>query len=252
MKILIAGSSSGIGLSLTRHLRAANHKVWAVARRKSPGTHSRCDLSYYKKCRAVACAVEKKWGHVDAIIVCAGMQPLLGKTLQANDTDWHSGVFQNLGVTFNSIRAFSPLFNGSELRPKIVVFSGGGASKGRPYFSSYACAKTAIVRLCETIAEEEHTLDINAVAPGLINTQMTMARLKAPLGLAGEAEIRQACEAMKTGGDSIQQVCELVDFLISGESNGISGRLISAQHDSWESIRTARTDTERFKLRRTT
>jgi NAD(P)-dependent dehydrogenase (short-subunit alcohol dehydrogenase family) len=52
-------------------------------------------------------------------------------------------------------------------RRKVILFSGGGASRPRPFFSAYGCAKTALVRLVETLAAEwiDLAIDVNIVAP---------------------------------------------------------------------------------------
>jgi len=64
-------------------------------------------------------------------------------------------------------------------RAKVICFSGGGATKPRARFSAYGVAKTGVVRLVETIAEEERdrAYDINAIAPGAINTRLTLRRI---------------------------------------------------------------------------
>jgi NAD(P)-dependent dehydrogenase (short-subunit alcohol dehydrogenase family) len=224
MKIVICGSSSGIGASLLKHLRHSGHKCWGVARRKSVGIHSQVDLTDYPHTSNTAEIIGEEWGSsIGAIIVCAGFQPTHGKTLQANYGAWEAGITRNLITTFNALRAFTPLMDKCESgRPKIIVFSGGGASKARPYFSSYACAKTAIVRLVEIVAEEEPTLDINAVAPGRILTRMTRDVMKAGAKLVGQQEIDEARAAAETGGDSMDRVCDLVDFLLSPNPTGLA------------------------------
>jgi len=77
-------------------------------------------------------------------------------------------VRTNLDGTFNAIRAFYEALRRNPRRAKIVCFSGGGATRPRPNFSAYGVSKTAVVRLVETVADEERDapLDINAVAPG--------------------------------------------------------------------------------------
>src|SRR5205823_537361 len=100
-------------------------------------------------------------------IACAGLQGEMGPALTADPARWSATVRANLDGTFFAIRAFAPLLAcvPSPRRAKIVCFSGGGATKARANFSAYAVAKTGVVRLVETIAEENRRrpLDINAI-----------------------------------------------------------------------------------------
>jgi 3-oxoacyl-[acyl-carrier protein] reductase len=50
---------------------------------------------------------------------------------------------------------------------------------------------------------------------------------------AGEIAISQANRQKQSGGDSIEAVVALALFLASNESHGLTGKLISAQHDPW-------------------
>jgi NAD(P)-dependent dehydrogenase (short-subunit alcohol dehydrogenase family) len=86
-------------------------------------------------------------------------------------------------------------------RPKIVLFSGGGAAKPRPNFSAYGAAKTALVRLTEPLAKEWANLpvDINIVAPGAINTAMTREVVDIGPEKAGEIEFKRAVQQLHQG-----------------------------------------------------
>jgi len=148
---------------------------------------------------------------------------------------WSRNLRLSLDGAFYSIRAFHDLLSRAPRRAKIVCFSGGGASGPRGNFSAYACAKTAVVRLVETLAVEwtGSAIDINAIAPGGINTAMTDEILALGPELAGQKEYDQARLQKTSGGAPIEKVGGLMDFLLSPDSDGISGKLISAQWDPW-------------------
>ena len=57
---------------------------------------------------------------------------------------------------------------------KIIQLSGGGATSPLPRLSAYAASKAAIVRFAETLAEELRGsgIDVNAIAPGALNTRL--------------------------------------------------------------------------------
>jgi len=117
---------------------------------------------------------------------------------------------------------------------KIINLSGGGATNPRPNFSAYAASKAAVVRFTETLAEEVRpfNIQVNAIAPGAINTRM-LDELLASGDEAGEVALSQARRQKESGGDSLLKVVDLAVFLASDESGSLTGKLISAQHDPW-------------------
>jgi len=118
----------------------------------------------------------------------------------------------------------------------IVMFSGGGSVYARPNFNAYAISKAGVIRMVENIAEELALagisgITINAVAPGAVKTQMTEEVIKADLK-AGEKGLNEALETFRTGGTSLKQITDLIDFLIHKEINhGLTGRLIHVREN---------------------
>ena len=245
MHLLLTGSSSGIGRALAERLLARGHRVWGLARSDQsafaaaqPGFRaSRCDVADWTQVARVATEVAAAWGSVDGLITCAGLQGEIGRAVTADPQHWSATVRANLDGTYFAIRAFHPLLSRAA-RAKIVCFSGGGATKPRARFSAYGVAKTGVVRLVETIAEEERDqpLDINAVAPGAINTRLTEEVLALGPAVVGEAEFAAAQKQQAAGGDSLEKALGLVEWLLSPASNGISGRLLAAPWDPWPTL----------------
>ena len=245
MKLVLTGSSTGIGRKLAERLLAQGHRVWGIARSDQSGfvrehpesfRASRCDVASWTQVLEVAAAVAAEWPHLDGLITCAGLQGEVGRALTADAAKWSATVRANLDGTYFALRAFAPLLALAPRRAKIVCFSGGGATKPRANFSAYSVAKTGIVRLVETIAEEERArpLDINAIAPGAINTRMTDEVVALGPAVAGVAEFEQAEKQKKSGGAPLAKALDLVDWLLSPASDGISGRLLSAPWDAWQ------------------
>ena len=136
---------------------------------------------------------------------------------------------------------------------KIINISGGGACAGRPNFSAYSAAKTALVRFTETLAEEVRPfhIDVNTVAPGAHFSDLTKAVLEAGPEITGADEYRNA-EKTRDENPGIRDAVLLCAFLASHRSDGITGRLISAMWDPWEVLTEAVSDTDQYTLRRTT
>ena len=266
MNVVITGSSSGIGRAITGHILSQGHHVWGLARSlqselvmQHAGAFqaSRCDVASWPQVAAVAEEIAAAWPRVDALIACAGLQGEVGRTLSAEPAKWSATVRANLEGTFNTLRAFDPLLQRASRRAKVICFSGGGSTKPRPNFSAYGVAKTGIVRLVETIAAEEagRAFDINALAPGGINTRLTDEIIAMGPERAGPSEFTAAQKQRATSGASIENVLGLVDWLLSPASDEISGRLISAQWDAWQNFSAQRetiTQSDLYTLRRIT
>src|SRR5207245_5975485 len=143
----------------------------------------------------------------------------------------------NLMVTVRPCREVLPPLQNRQYG-KIVLLSGGGATKPLPYLSAYAVSKAAVVRFGETLAEEvrAYGIDVNAVAPGALNTRLLDEVLEAGPEKVGRAFYEQALRQKEQGGTPMERGASLCVFLASAASDGITGKLISAVWDPWERL----------------
>jgi NAD(P)-dependent dehydrogenase (short-subunit alcohol dehydrogenase family) len=247
MNIVVTGSSTGIGHALVKRLLGEDHSVWGLARSDQskfvPGRNgtfnsSRCDVAVWAEVENTFQQIGASWKHVDGLVCCAGAHGEVGPAVRADPARWSATVRSNLDGTFNAIRAAHGLLVRAPRRAKIICFAGGGATKARTNFSAYGVAKTGIVRLVETIAEEEiqAPLDINAVAPGAIATRLTDEIIALGPDIAGQAEFDSALKQKAGGGASLEHALDLVEWLLSPKSDGISGKLLSAPWDPWQGL----------------
>jgi NAD(P)-dependent dehydrogenase (short-subunit alcohol dehydrogenase family) len=238
MNLVVTGSSSGIGRFLAESLAERGHNICGLARSPQKGFSFQCDVSDYSALQHCAEGITAKWKAVDGLICCAGVQAPIGPAMEIDLAAWRSALAVNLDGTFYSIRVFYPWLRRTPRRAKIICFSGGGSTSPRPNFAAYGVAKSGVVRLVETLAAEWESLplDINAVAPGAIFTRMTEQVLAHGEKLAGKREFESASQLSRDNSDKLRKVLGLVEFLLSGKSDGISGKLISAQWDPWERL----------------
>ncbi|HMD60892.1 MAG TPA: SDR family oxidoreductase [Opitutaceae bacterium] len=247
MNIVVTGSSSGIGRALVTRLIGKGHIIWGIARsdqsafgagRGGVFSSTRCDVANWGEVEKAAGQVAGAWGHADALVCCAGSQGEVGPAVHADPARWSATVRANLDGTFNTIRAFYGLLSRAPRRAKIACFSGGGATKPRSHFSAYGVAKTGIVRLVETIAAEESQapIDINAVAPGGIATRLTDEVIALGPDIAGQAEFDAALLQRAAGAAPLERALDLVEWLLSTKSDGITGKLLSAPWDPWQGL----------------
>ena len=240
MRLVITGTSSGIGRHLAEQLAAEGHEIWGLARsvQSAAFATSVCDVADWAQVESTRNAVAKAWPQVDALICAAAIQGAVSPAMEADPRAWSETVRVNLDGTFFAIRAFWDLLGAGARRAKIICFSGGGATKARANFSAYAAAKTGVVRLVENLAAEWAGLpvDINAIAPGAINTAMTRETVRLGPERVGREEFAAAQRQLESGGQPMAKAHGLVEFLLSEKSDGLTGRLLSAQWDDWAGL----------------
>ena len=123
---------------------------------------------------------------------------------------------------------------------KIIQLSGGGATNPLPRLSAYAASKAAIVRLRRERSRskcKDDGIDVNAIAPGALNTRMLDELLAAGPDAVGAGVLRAHEEDRPTsGGTPLETGAALAVFLGSAASDGITGRLLSAVWDPWDAL----------------
>jgi len=194
-----------------------------------------CDVSNKKEMDYLFDAALKELKDVDILVNNAGIYGPMGESENVDFELWSESIKINLLAPFylsqKAIQHYKKKQSG-----KIINLSGGGATKPLPFICSYATAKAAVVRMTETMAEEVKPfgIDINAIAPGALNTRLLDEVLMAGAEMVGSAFYQKALLQKEKGGDPLYKGAELCVFLASEKSNGISGKLISAIWDRWE------------------
>lgn len=171
----------------------------------------------------------------DILINNAGVYGPKGLFDEINFNDWFKTIETNFIGSAMLCHYFLP-FMKKQNYGKIIQLSGGGATKPMPYISGYASSKAAIVRLVETLAHEtkKFNIDINSIAPGALNTSMLEEIISAGPKKVGLEYYKKSIKQKQNGGESFQNAANLALFLASSESDGITGKIISAVWDDWK------------------
>lgn len=247
---LIAGGGRGIGRAVAEAFAAEGAAVVAgartaaevhavadlIRRRGGEAEAVELDVSDAPSAAAAVDASVRRFERLDILVNAAGIYGPIGLTWEVAPEEWQRAVRVNLLGTLNTCRAAIPLMLEAGYG-RIINFSGGGATAPLPRFSAYAASKAAVVRLTETLAEELRGRGVtaNAIAPGAVDTRLQDEVLSAG-ERAGElyGRMRRLRESGE-GGVAAALPAALAVFLASESAGGITGKLISAAHDGWQS-----------------
>lgn len=263
--VLITGAGRGIGKRLALGVAARGAKVGLLARSRGEldlaqleieqagglAMRLRADVRDADQVSAAVDRMRVHWGTIDVLICAAGVQGPIGPLLEVPVKAWWDTVETNLHGVMLTARAVLPEMV-ARRSGKIIALSGGGALTPRPNFSAYSTAKTALVRLIETLAAEvaDHNVQVNCMAPGGAYTSMTDEILAAG-DRAGWKEIEDARNVRMTGGVAPEKQINLALFLASERSNHISGKVIHV-NDEWKKLESGQVNPELYTLRRVT
>jgi 3-oxoacyl-[acyl-carrier protein] reductase len=186
---------------------------------------------------AIVHEARRLWEGLDVLVNNAATLGPIGKVWENDWQEWQTTIRVNLLAPIELCRACLPWMQKCG-QGKIINLSGGGATGPRPHFSAYATAKAGLVRFSEILAHEVDDLNVqvNCVAPGMLNTDMLQAIVAAGPEKTGLEEYAQAIQQVEKGGTLPQRAADLCVFLASAASAGITGKLISAVWDPWEQL----------------
>src|ERR1051325_5012461 len=251
---IITGASQGLGKVIAEQfvreganvvlcarseedLNAAREQIATLATADQKVRARACDVADEKQVNELIALALRELGSVHALVANAGVYGPMGPTEEVDLEEWRRALDINLFGVLLPARALIPHFKKASYG-KVIVLSGGGATNPLPNISCYAASKAAAVRLMETFAEElrEFHVDVNAVAPGALKTRLVDQVLAAGPEKVGEAFFAKNKKWAGEGATPLELGASLCVYLASPESDGITGKLISAQWDPWRTL----------------
>jgi NAD(P)-dependent dehydrogenase (short-subunit alcohol dehydrogenase family) len=268
---LITGATQGLGLEIARTylqqgaagvcicgrdahtLASALGELTERARASQRVLGEVADVSRPEDVQRLVDVALEGLGGVTILVSNAGVYGPKGPIEQVDWSQWRRAVEINLLGSMLPAKTLAAHFIARGYG-KIVQLSGGGATNPLPGLSAYAASKAGVVRFAETLAEElrEDGVDVNAIAPGALNTRMLDEVLSAGPERVGEAFYERARRQQRDGGIPLSKGARLAVFLGSAASDGITGKLLSAVWDPWQQLPEHRRDlaSDVYTLRR--
>ena len=232
---LITGGSRGIGRAIALNLGAAGTKVAvnylaredaaqevveAITRQGGEAMAFQGDVTRTEDVEALIKGVENAWGAIDVLVNNAGTikDSLL---IRMSVEDFDNVVALNLRGTFLCTR----LVLRDMLRNRwgrVVNIGSVVGIAGNVGQSNYAASKSAVIGFTKSVAKEvaSRNITVNCVAPGYITTDIVE---DLPQELKGK--ILERIHMRRFG--SVQEVADLVSFLVRDEAAYITGQVIA-------------------------
>jgi NAD(P)-dependent dehydrogenase (short-subunit alcohol dehydrogenase family) len=271
---IITGGNQGLGRAIAELYVRAGASVLLTARSEKLLEQTSTELSAFAElpsqkvlfhvadvskpydCRTTVSRAVAELPNPCVLVNNAGIYGPFGPIEENDWSEWVKAIEINLFGTVLMCREVMPHLRSSGYG-KIINLSGGGATAPLPRISAYAASKAAVVRFTETLAEECRStgIDVNAIAPGALNTRLMDELLAAGPEKIGTEFHDKMTKQQKQGATPLAKGAELAVFLASNASDGITGRLLSAVWDDWANLPSHRAELDTsdiYTLRRIT
>jgi 3-oxoacyl-[acyl-carrier protein] reductase len=220
-KVIVTGGNRGIGKGIVLSLLDQGYLVLATSRdsKKFDMSHQNLEVANLDVCDQASIDDFQKIVNdfdPDILINNAGITKD-NLFLRMTEDDWGEVIDTNL----NSVFRMTKLVVRGMLKKKwgrIINISSISGSMGNPGQTNYSASKAGVEAFSRSLAKElgSRNITVNSVAPGFIQTDMTQ-------GLIDE-EITKKIPLQRVG--SVKDVASLINFLVSEESNYITGQTL--------------------------
>ena len=222
--VVVTGAGTGIGRAIAQRLAGEGARLTLLARDEErlrdvvPGATTRaCDIRDREQ---VAAAIAEP---LDALVANAGIG---GPNASGDDDRWEDIVQTNLFGTYWCARAAERLLPDGG---RIVVTSSILARIGVPGYTAYCASKAGLLGLVRSLAAElaPRRIQVNAICPGWVNTDMAWQGLDAFDGLTRKQAFEVAMQEVPLRRMSEpEEIAGTVAWLLSNDAVGVTGQAI--------------------------
>ena len=219
-RVLVTGSSRGIGKAIADALKAEGYAVVTHSVR-SGGTDLQFDISDRAAAAAALSADIEKNGPYYGVVLNAGVNS--DNVFPAmKDEEWDRVIGTNLDGFYNVLKPCLMPMISKRIKGRIIAMSSVAGIMGNRGQVNYSAAKAGMVGAVKALAVEvaRRGITVNAIAPGLIETEMI------------DSMVPQAMEAamnmipMRRVGRT-DEISSLVSYLLSESAGYLTRQVIS-------------------------
>ena len=179
-----------------------------------------CNVADDAACKEMIDTCIKSYGRIDILVNNAGItrDDLL---MRMSEEDFDAVIDTNLKGTFHTIRHMSRYFL-KQKSGKIINMSSVSGILGNAGQANYSASKAGVIGLTKSVARElaSRRININAIAPGFIATDMTDAMTE-----EAKEKIAESIPFKRIGQP--EEIAEMALFLASDKSDYITGQVFA-------------------------
>jgi len=228
---IVTGGNGGIGLGMARGLAEAGAKVVLVGRNQEKGDAAAAGLGAHRalflaadvtqkaECEGLIAAAVKKFGQLDILVNNAGVSIRKAPETYSED-EWRTILDTNLTSVFFASQAAHPVMK-QRGGGKIINIGSVMSVLAAPYSAPYAASKGGVLQLTKSLATAwaADNIQVNAILPGWIDTEMTQTARRVVEGLHEHVLARTPAARWGSPAD----LAGAAVFLASAASDFITG-----------------------------
>jgi 3-oxoacyl-[acyl-carrier protein] reductase len=236
---LVTGASRGIGAATARALAAAGWAVGVNYSRDRDGAEAvagsieegggnamalRADVTDAEAADEMLARLTEELGPVLVLVNNAGMTAD-NLSMRLSDEAWSRVIDVNLTAAFRLTRAaLGPMMR--QRFGRVINVSSVVGLRANPGQANYAASKAGLIALTRTVAAEvaRRGVTVNAVAPGLIETDLTRDFTPGESESNGSSALLDAIPARRTGSPG--EVAAAIRFLASDQAAYVTGAVL--------------------------
>ncbi len=232
-RVLVTGAGSGIGqatcLAFARegaavagadmNLEAAQETAQKVTAMGGKAAALQLDVTQPDFVNAVVERTESELGGIDILVNSAGVREIVA-FLELDFAEWQRVISTNLNGTFLCSQAAARQMIAQGQGGKIINLASVAGLVGVPNRAAYVSSKHAVVGLTKEMAMElaEHDIQVNAIAPGVVETGMTAGYFDDPHVVESVRKLHPARRWAQP-----EEIANLILFLSSAEAHFMTG-----------------------------
>jgi NAD(P)-dependent dehydrogenase (short-subunit alcohol dehydrogenase family) len=204
--------AEGARLVITGHSAAVEDHARELSAKGSV-TAVVADLTRPADADHVVATAREQLGGLDVLVNAVGGLRVIRPLAETSVEEWDDEIDRNARTTFVMCAAALPLLR--ESRGAIVNFASPAGLQASANLGAYSAGKAGVIAVTQALAKEEkrNGVRVNAIAPGMIDTEQNRAEVSDPSAVDWVTR---------------EQIGALAVFLAGPESGGVSGEVVRA------------------------